>query len=116
MKGYKLDGTMALKCPHCGEPEHPDQCTVMVPTRVLIDDRVKRLGEIRSLPIALPVNSDAVEKLEALLSADDLLDERDIEIARLRLALATVLGDATHGQNMTWEERCRIGRDALERR
>jgi hypothetical protein len=41
------------------------------------------------------------------------LQSRDTEIDRLRFALATVLGDGDHGQNMTWEERCRIGREAL---
>ncbi len=35
------------------------------------------------------------------------------EIERLRFALRTVLGDAEHGQKETWDERCRIGRDAL---
>jgi hypothetical protein len=49
------------------------------------------------------------------------VEDRDTTITRLtadnerlRAALATVMGTATHGQNMTWEERCRIGRAELK--
>jgi len=37
----------------------------------------------------------------------------EAEIERLHNALATVMGDAEHGQNMNWEERCCIARAAL---
>lgn len=43
----------------------------------------------------------------------DWLVRLDEENDRLRHGLRTVLGDADHGQNMTWEERCRVGREAL---
>jgi hypothetical protein len=44
--------------------------------------------------------------------AKDVASHR-AEVSRLRAALATVLGTVTHGQNMTWEERIKIGRAAL---
>ena len=37
-------------------------------------------------------------------------------ITELEFALRTVLGDADHGQHMTWEQRCLVGRKALEKK
>lgn len=44
---------------------------------------------------------------------DEELTAAEARVEALIYALRTVLGDATHGQNMTWTERCQIGRRAL---
>jgi hypothetical protein len=36
-----------------------------------------------------------------------------VEIDSLRYALKIVMGDGEHGQRMSWEDRCKIGRDAI---
>lgn len=47
--------------------------------------------------------------------AHEAITRAATEITELREALATVLGDGTHGQNMTWEDRCLMGRKVLAR-
>ena len=37
------------------------------------------------------------------------------QAAELLYALRTVMGDADHGQNMTWDERLMIGRKAIDK-
>lgn len=59
--------------------------------------------------------TDIVERLRLVHEHDSrgIFKDAADEIERLRAALATVLGTATHGQHMTWEERIKIGRAAL---
>lgn len=43
-------------------------------------------------------------------------DARLLAVApELLEALQTVMGDADHGQNMTWDERCKIARSAISK-
>lgn len=49
----------------------------------------------------------------ALRSATEMEERLLARIAELEFGLKTVLGDADHGRRMTWEERIRIGREAL---
>lgn len=56
-----------------------------------------------------------IEELAAEITALRARAERaEAEVEQLLFALRTVLGDAEHGQKETWDERCMIGRDAVQ--
>lgn len=59
------------------------------------------------------IEAMTVEGLHAKFDIASELAWRDQQIERLRAALLTVLGDATHGQGMDWSQRIEQARAAL---